>query len=308
MNLNIKINKTLKELYNGYNRDNLTISERIKLINDYFLSISPHKKCFEGWNTVRYKTDIECYKYTKQNDFKKPYIKNEVYVRYGKLNEDCFIFNKTQKFKDFEKELRDTLQLTENWNIETFNEKNGIPAYIKLVIKQSYLENYYYERMIHIMCSFGYFISKDRASTYKHNIAGDVLVYQFEPYYYEGYQLTLNKRMFHITPSWNEKSILDGGLIAKSENNKFQYPSRIFFFIGDLVYDNVYSIFYDGYVFDLEKEGENEITVFRMDVEMLRDAQIEFYIDPKFLDERAVYTYEKEISDNFFLEWRRYEI
>ena len=64
---------------------------------------------------------------------------------------------------------------------------------------------------------------------------------KFEPY--EQVEITKEAKKFHtlyhITPSYNHKNIMQNGLLPKSENNLFDYPDRVYLLYGNIDFNNL---------------------------------------------------------------------
>lgn len=108
---------------------------------------------------------------------------------------------------------------------------------------------------------------------------------KFEPY--EQADLTKEARKFrylyHITPSYNHQSIVNNGLLPKSENNMFDYPDRVYVLYGNIDRGNLMFLAQQLYEKNRKtnKINNGAYNVYRIDTRQLPN-DIAFYGDPNY--------------------------
>lgn len=107
---------------------------------------------------------------------------------------------------------------------------------------------------------------------------------QFDPLYQrnETEEILKYGNLRHLTPSYNVSNILKNGLTPKSDNDRFSYPNRIFFFIGkthDMVIDEFGKELSQS---NTDPRNNGEYTLLEIQCDELKD-NIDLYYDPNFL-------------------------
>ena len=118
---------------------------------------------------------------------------------------------------------------------------------------------------------------------------------QYEP----RHQNTVNdkvhekKYIYHLTQSQKVSKILRNGLAPKTNNKKFKYPGRVYFFLSEPSYEKCLSLMNEFYREELRKNHgleayEGPYTLLKINAEQL--VNVDFSYDPNAED--CVYTYD----------------
>lgn len=118
---------------------------------------------------------------------------------------------------------------------------------------------------------------------------------QYEP----SHQDTVNDKVrekryvYHLTQSQKIPKILKNGLAPKTNNKKFKYPGRVYFFLSEPSYEKCLSLMNEFYREELRKNHgleayEGSYTLLRINTEQLNN--VDFSYDPNAED--CVYTYD----------------
>lgn len=299
-----KLNFLIKEAATLYNNED---SNKIQYINNRFDDV------FE--NTIhKYEEDESLNNNIEQaySNVNSKYFKgfNKVYIPYKKgefavfckpklfVNEAKTLHLYPVKPEKFINELKNTLGLFRENNIYISTKThNDIPAFIQIIVHPQKIVNGFIEKLCLMLHSYGYFLTSEFQRDKSKDIPHIVWIFQFEPNYYKEYK-EKDITLFHVTPYENEKSIKKNGLKANCKNPKFQYPECIYFFTEPNKF-HINRLFYKFGTFSLDSKNTNLISIFRIAINPLLDNGIEFYSDPNYNEDLAVYTYEQEIHPNF---------
>ncbi|MBR6517526.1 MAG: hypothetical protein IKT40_11900 [Bacilli bacterium] len=117
-------------------------------------------------------------------------------------------------------------------------------------------------------------------------------VLQFEPYSHIQDDNTEEikskyKYLFHWTPSYNIRSILETGLTPNHQNDKFSYPNRIYLMKGDVTDENMYKFGHLLCVHNKNEKNNGEYGLLKIDISTLDD-NIRFRYDSN--SEIGIYT------------------
>lgn len=154
----------------------------------------------------------------------RPYKKGEFYVRYDSknLNENLINYPKPVKTEIVIKSLLCTGLLPYNFIVpDPDTDASGINGYIIIAVPITFLRKGNMEGVVNAMRKLGYFQSKQNPDGYIHPKLGNVLFYQFEPYYFGKRKLTINDQLLHVSTIDNKDSILRNGFIASCKNKEF---------------------------------------------------------------------------------------
>ncbi len=135
----------------------------------------------------------------------------------------------------------------------------------------------------------------------KEDAEDGTIILQYSPIYTENLSDNVygQKYLYHVTPSYNKKRILQSGLFPKSSNDIFDYPGRVYLFLGNNVdtttlISNAYDLYTAKPRVNNPKDDRynKDIiwTIVKVDVSKLPE-NIKFYNDPLW-DKMAVYTYD----------------
>ena len=109
---------------------------------------------------------------------------------------------------------------------------------------------------------------------------------QFEPSFQENYSEELRKEekfLYHLTPSYNVRSIQKIGLTPKHKNELFKYPSRIYLLRGSLTDAEIKGIGQQLNKHNSSKGNDGKYTLIVLDLEKI-PFDVNFYLDPNFVD------------------------
>ena len=123
------------------------------------------------------------------------------------------------------------------------------------------------------------------------------LALQFEPLYQvDEFNKILNYGdLYHLTPAYNIQNILANGLQPMSENGMFDYPNRIFMFVGNTPIQKIEDFGYQLFKVNSNPNNDGMYVLLRIDSQKLRNGY-SFHYDPNY--EYGVYT-ENTIPSNF---------
>lgn len=101
------------------------------------------------------------------------------------------------------------------------------------------------------------------------------------------------KHIYHLTQSQKVPKILKNGLEPKTNNKKFKYPGRVYFFLSEPSYSKCLGLIGEFYREELKKSGgsnayEGSYTLLKINTEQL--SGVDFSYDPNAED--CVYTYD----------------
>ena len=148
----------------------------------------------------------------------------------------------------------------------------------------------------------GYFLSLTRTLKDKENRKWKSL--QFEPLYQvsETTEILDNGDLMHLTPLYNFEKIKEEGLIPKSDNNKFSYPNRIYFFMGNIPMNQLQSVCQKLYKENRNYLNDGKFCLLKLDSKKLKqNGEINFYHDPNF--SYGTFT-EQPVPKEFFKSYR----
>ena len=120
---------------------------------------------------------------------------------------------------------------------------------------------------------------------------------QFEPIYQvdESNEILSNGDLYHLTPAYNIRNILANGLQPKSENGMFDYPNRIFMFIGNTPIQKIQDLGYQLFKVNSNPNNDGMYILLKIDSQKLRNGYSLHY-DPNY--EYGAFT-ENAIPSNF---------
>ena len=109
------------------------------------------------------------------------------------------------------------------------------------------------------------------------------LALQFEPIYQvdEANEILNYGDLFHLTPAYNIQSILTNGLQPKSENGMFDYPNRIFMFIGSTPIQEIQNLGQQLYEANKKPNNDGRYVLLKIDSQQLRNGYSLHY-DPNY--------------------------
>ena len=129
------------------------------------------------------------------------------------------------------------------------------------------------------MEQMGYFLSYSAENKF---FGQNWKMLQFEPRFQmnEFEEIVGKGDIMHLTPRYNVENILKNGLVPKSENYKFKYPNRVYFFMGDTPYPIV-----NKYGKKFCKNSKNPLNdgvyvLLSIDTNKLRESGIQLFYDP----------------------------
>ena len=121
---------------------------------------------------------------------------------------------------------------------------------------------------------FGYFLS-----TYDKKENG-YMIMQFEPKFEPSCDEEVRKIgiLYHATPYYNMKDILENGFSPRCKNDVFTYPSRVYFMSGFLNQEQLYQNANSLSKHNLSKGNNGRYIIFKIDVSKIKNG-IHFYKD-----------------------------
>ena len=127
---------------------------------------------------------------------------------------------------------------------------------------------------------------------------------QFEPKYQmdENNKILSYGDLYHLTPIYNLKDIQTNGLTPSSKNGMFNYPNRIYFFIGNTPIQEIGILGKQLYAANKDPRNNGQYILLKIDSERLRD-KVELHYDPNY--PYGVFT-EDTISSSFISIFKQY--
>lgn len=106
---------------------------------------------------------------------------------------------------------------------------------------------------------------------------------QFEPLYQndEKSEILSHGDLFHITPNYNLENILSNGLTPRSDNCMFNYPNRIYFFIGNTPIIEMEHLGFRLCQVNKDPRNDGKYTFLRISADKIKD-KVSLYYDPNF--------------------------
>lgn len=89
------------------------------------------------------------------------------------------------------------------------------------------------------------------------------------------------KYLLHWTPLYNVKSIMEKGLIPRSENNLFDYPDRLHLIKGNVDKNELFNIGSQLCKVNDNKENYGDYVLFAIEMQQI-PVETEFYYDPRY--------------------------
>lgn len=126
----------------------------------------------------------------------------------------------------------------------------------------------------------GYYMGNK--SNYRDEQGNEWLTLQFEAKFQKNDSDDIRSEetyLYHLTPSYNEKKILNSGLSPRCRNNLFNYPDRIYMFRGTTGEDEIINIGKKLNLYNSSRGNDGQYTIFKVDVNSIPEG-IEMFLDP----------------------------
>jgi hypothetical protein len=217
-------------------------------------------------------------------------------------NEDYFMFSSLSLSNPFLDEDNDPLAICESFSfavspdyvekaIKTYTRlrdwqflkgkgTNGVSIYILLAKNDDFSIRLIKKGMERL----GYFFS--RSVDYIDKFGNQWIKYQFDPLLQkeDTEEIMKNKYLFHITPTYNVKSIMTFGLQPRHDNDLYYYPDRVYLFTTDNIeYIKKWGrVLYDA---NTDPRNDGDYTLLRI---LTKKINIHLYYDPNM--NNAAYT------------------
>lgn len=177
-------------------------------------------------------------------------------------------------------EIKDALDQKygfENWQFKIFYKGNDIYVFLCIAL--------YYDVIFEIirdMEQLGYFASQKLQKFDK--VGRKWIKFQFEPMYQVSETTKILERgdLLHATPVYNWGSIQENGLQPRSENHLFDYPNRIYCFIGNIPINELYKMCYTFYKNNKNPNNDGKYILLSIDSKKLLENKYDFYYDPNY--------------------------
>lgn len=88
------------------------------------------------------------------------------------------------------------------------------------------------------------------------------------------------KYLYHLSPKYNEESILKSGLLPSTKNKFFNYPNRIYMLTPNVPIGEIEKLAHNLNLFEKDKDNKDLFTLYRIDTSRLSD-DIKLYYDPR---------------------------